>query len=85
MKLLALAAAAALLPAGASAKPPTSKPAAAQDVMKCKRMPVTGSLAKTKKICMSEADWRQARDDAMRLGDDKVCSGASCAGAAGPT
>ncbi len=85
-RLALLPLAALLLPTAVAAEAPATKPKTAEtDPMKCRRMPVTGSLAKTKKVCMSASEWRQARDDAMKLGDEKVCSGASCAGAAGPT
>jgi hypothetical protein len=84
MKISLILAAAVLTPSLAVAqqtKPETKKEL---DPMKCKRMPVTGSLVQSKKVCMSEADWRQQRDDANNLGSDKICVGASCSGAAGP-
>ena len=38
-----------------------------KDPVTCKRYPVTGSLAETRKVCMAASEWRQARDDAQAM------------------
>ena len=54
--LVALAAAAEPAPsASAGAKPEKEK-------MICKKEPVTGSLARVRKTCMTQAQWNQLRD-----------------------
>ena len=42
-----------------------------EDKISCKTYTVTGSLARTKRVCMSGSDWRQQRADILMLGNDR--------------
>lgn len=58
MILFLLALVAAENPAPPPAQP-AKKTARTPDTVVCKRMPVMGSLAQTKKICQPQRDWDQ--------------------------
>jgi predicted secreted protein len=76
-----------LLMAAASAAPATPVPQAEPkpEPMICKREPVTGSLARFRKICRTESKWRQvgeqAQDEARTMQDRGLinsCSSPPC-------
>lgn len=72
-----------LLMAAAAAPPPptTAKAEPKPEPMICKREPVTGSLARFRKVCRTESKWRQvseqAQDEARNMQDRGLIN--SCA------
>jgi hypothetical protein len=50
----------------AAAEATAAAPAQPQEKLVCKREPVTGSLARMRKICKTERQWRGAEEDAQR-------------------
>lgn len=55
-----------------------SKPMASADVPEkkiCKKVPVTGSLVRTERVCMSASQWRKASDESKELYDGAGAKG----------
>jgi predicted secreted protein len=76
-----------LLAATAAAAPATTAPQTEPkpEPMICKREPVTGSLARFRKVCRTESKWRQvgeqAQDEARNMQDRGLinsCSSPPC-------
>lgn len=77
MRALALAALMTTIAAPAlaqTAAPAATTPAAAAaaDKVRCKRYTETGSLAKVRKECHTEAEWRRLAADARRDAQDQM-------------
>ena len=77
MRIVAIAMLACLLSTTAAAReknPLVAPPgqAGVKDPLLCKRFPVTGNLARTKRVCMWESEWRQNHNDVQRIGGDRV-------------
>ncbi len=51
--------------------------------IRCRSMPVTGSLTRTERICMSVADWRRANRTGNRAARALVDAANQCGGGAG--
>lgn len=78
---LALAALALPLSVAAQAAPEEDKQQADDDnKIRCKRMQVTGSLARKPKVCKTVAEWRELSEKGNRNARDIIESGQSCAG-----
>ena len=58
-----------LIATGAAATT-TTKAEPPPETMICKREPVTGSLARFRKICRTEAKWRSVGDQAQNQAQD---------------
>ncbi len=43
---------------------------AVKDPLVCKRYPVTGNLARSKRVCMWESEWRQNYHDVQTVGGE---------------
>jgi hypothetical protein len=71
--LLALAAA---IPAA----PATTQPTAPEEKLICKREPVTGSLARFRKICKTATQWVKSEDSASTEAQRMQDRGSQCAG-----
>lgn len=63
----------------------TNKPAAADpdQVVKCRKVEVTGSLLKKGKVCRTIAEWKEIQSNGNRtaraiLESGQVCSGGAC-------
>lgn len=83
--IVALTLAAALSATPAFANEGTSKPAAADpdQVVKCRKVEVTGSLLKKGKVCRTIAEWKQIQSNGNRtaraiLESGQVCAGGEC-------
>jgi len=50
------------------------------DAVRCVRTEITGYLARTQKICMTNREWEQARDDARRMQTQTCADQTRCAG-----
>ena len=46
--------------------PPTSEKADDPQRLICKSQPITGTRTKTKRICLTAAQWKDQRDDAQK-------------------
>ncbi|MBJ6122894.1 hypothetical protein [Sphingomonas mollis] len=68
-------------PAVADTKP-AAKPTRKNDpdAIRCVKMPVTGSLARFERTCMTNREWEQNRDDARRMQGLTCSDRARCAG-----
>lgn len=82
---LAIALTASLSGVPAFADEGTSKPAASDpdQVIKCRKVEVTGSLLKKGKVCRTIAEWKRIIDNGNRtaraIGDSgKICAGGEC-------
>ena len=83
--IVALTLAVALSTMPAFANEGTSKPAAADpdQVVKCRKVEVTGSLLKKGKVCRTIAEWKQIQSNGNRtaraiLESGQVCAGGEC-------
>jgi hypothetical protein len=47
----------------------TSPKTGTTEKVRCKRIGETGSLAKVTKVCRTDREWRQLREEAQREGD----------------
>lgn len=88
---LVLVAAVATAPATVSAQQAsTSTPAASQPSdddqrIRCRRIPVTGSLVRVERVCKTVAEWRRLSErgnDVVRQQHENglICSGGECRG-----
>jgi Spy/CpxP family protein refolding chaperone len=68
MSRILIAAGMLLIPAVAIAQ--TAQPVEKGEKVRCKRIGETGSHAKIKKVCRTERQWQQIRDDAKRDADE---------------
>lgn len=67
-------------PAPAAEKPARSARTLDPDAMRCVRTPITGYLARTQRLCMTNREWEQARDDARRMQTQTCADQTRCAG-----
>jgi hypothetical protein len=70
---------------GESAKPHVSNP---DEVFKCRKVEVTGSLLKKGKVCRSIAEWKRIQSNGNRTAraiaeSGNVCSGGCCGNGVG--
>ena len=75
--LLAVVATPALAAGEPAAKPLRKRD---PDAVRCVRTEITGYLARTQKICMTNREWEQARDDARRMQTQTCADQTRCAG-----
>lgn len=87
MTALILAASASCLWLPATSATAFAKDAAASDdadsednKIRCRKLPVTGSLVKKTKVCRTVAEWRSISEKGNRNARDIIESGNACAG-----
>ncbi len=64
-----------LLMATAVAATTTTEPPPKPEPMICKREPVTGSLARFRKVCRTESKWRLVSDQTQNQAEDMQSRG----------
>lgn len=84
--LIALGASGAMAQPEAATTPPpanTASSSSADDLrVRCRRMTVTGSLARQERVCMTVAEWRSFNDRGNRIARDLVDTANRCGGGA---
>ncbi len=83
---IAILALAPIAPAAAQNAEPTPQAAPANDPdqqIRCRRIPITGSLVRVERVCKTVAEWRRLSDrgnDVVRqqIENGGICSGGRC-------